>query len=35
VARIAREVIEEVAWEVVPDLCEQIIRAEIRKVTGK
>lgn len=35
ITRVAREVIEEVAWEVVPDLCEQLIRAEIRKVTGK
>jgi CheY-like chemotaxis protein len=32
VARVAREVIEEVAWEVVPDLCEELIRAEIRKM---
>ncbi|HEX7126377.1 MAG TPA: response regulator [Thermodesulfobacteriota bacterium] len=35
VTRVAREVIESVAWEVVPDLCEQLITAEIRKLTGK
>ncbi|HEY8368207.1 MAG TPA: hypothetical protein VIM86_02730, partial [Thermodesulfobacteriota bacterium] len=35
VTRVAREVIESVAWEVVPDLCEQLITAEIRKITGK
>ncbi len=34
VSRVAREVIEEVAWEVVPDLCEALIREEIRKITA-
>ncbi len=34
VTRVARDVIEAVAWEVVPELCEQIITAEIRKITG-
>lgn len=35
VSRVARQVIEEVAWEVVPDLCEALIREEIRKLTAK
>lgn len=35
VTRVAREVIESVAWEVVPDLCEAMIAAEIRRITGK
>jgi CheY-like chemotaxis protein len=30
VARISREVIEEVAWEIVPDLAETIIREQIQ-----
>lgn len=30
--RIAREVIEQVAWEVVPDLAESIIRAELKRL---
>jgi hypothetical protein len=34
VSRVAREVIEEVAWEVVPDLCEALIQEEIRKITA-
>ncbi len=34
VTRVAREVIEAVAWEVVPDLCEELITAEIRRITG-
>lgn len=32
VSRISREVIEKIAWEVVPDLAESIIREEIRKI---
>jgi CheY-like chemotaxis protein len=32
VSRISRELIEKIAWEVVPDLAESIIRAEIRKI---
>ncbi|MCK6549007.1 hypothetical protein L6R52_24390, partial [Myxococcota bacterium] len=31
--RIAREVIERVAWEVVPDLAEIIIKAELDRLT--
>lgn len=31
--RIAREIIERVAWEVVPDLAESIIREELRRLT--
>ncbi|MBI1922297.1 MAG: response regulator [Geobacter sp.] len=32
VSRISRELIEKIAWEVVPDLAESIIRDEIRKI---
>jgi CheY-like chemotaxis protein len=32
VARISREIIEKIAWEVVPDLAETLIRDEIRKI---
>jgi CheY-like chemotaxis protein len=32
VSRISRDVIEKIAWEVVPDLAEMIIREEIRKL---
>jgi hypothetical protein len=32
VAKISREIIEKIAWEVVPDLAEMIIREEIRKI---
>lgn len=32
VARISQELIEKIAWEVVPDLAERIIREEIRKI---
>lgn len=32
VARISKEIIEKIAWEVVPDLAETIIRSEIRKI---
>lgn len=32
VSRISRELIEKIAWEVVPDLAETIIREEIRKI---
>lgn len=32
VARISRDVIERIAWEVVPDLAETIIKEEIRKI---
>jgi CheY-like chemotaxis protein len=31
--QIAREVIEKIAWEVVPDLAEVIIRAELERLT--
>lgn len=31
---ISREVIEQVVWEVVPDLAETIIREEIRRLTA-
>ena len=33
VLKLSREVIERVAWEVVPDLAETIIREEIRRLT--
>lgn len=32
ISRISRELIEKIAWEVVPDLAETIIREEIRKI---
>jgi len=34
VLKISREVIERVAWEVVPDLAEAIIKDEIRRLTS-
>lgn len=32
ISRISREVIERIAWEVVPDLAETLIKEEIRKI---
>jgi len=32
VSRVSREVIERIAWDVVPDLAEAIIKEEIRKI---
>jgi CheY-like chemotaxis protein len=32
VAKISRDIIEKIAWEVVPDLAETLIRDEIRKL---
>ncbi len=32
IASISRDVIERIAWEVVPDLAETLIREEIRKL---
>jgi CheY-like chemotaxis protein len=32
VAKISRDILEKIAWEVVPDLAEMIIREEIRKI---
>jgi CheY-like chemotaxis protein len=32
IAQISKELIEKIAWEVVPDLAEVIIREEIRKI---
>jgi hypothetical protein len=32
VSRISRDIIEKIAWEVVPDLAERIIMDEIRKI---
>jgi CheY-like chemotaxis protein len=34
VLAISREVIEQVVWEVVPDLAEQLIREEIKRLTA-
>ncbi len=31
-ANVSKEIIEKIAWEVVPDLAESIIREEIRKI---
>jgi CheY-like chemotaxis protein len=32
ISTVSREIIEKIAWEVVPDLAETIIREEIRKI---
>jgi hypothetical protein len=32
IAQVSREMIEKIAWEVVPDLAEAIIKEEIRKI---
>jgi hypothetical protein len=32
VSRISRDILEKIAWDVVPDLAESIIREEIRKI---
>ncbi len=32
ISRVSRELIEKIAWEVVPDLAESIIKEEIRKI---
>lgn len=32
VSRISRDILEKIAWEVVPDLAERIIREEIQKI---
>ena len=32
VTRISRDIIEKIAWEVIPDLAETLIREEIRKI---
>lgn len=32
ISQISREIIEKIAWDVVPDLAETIIREEIRKI---
>ncbi|WP_298269884.1 response regulator transcription factor [Geobacter sp.] len=32
ISRISREIIERIAWEVVPDLAETLIKEEIRKI---
>ena len=32
VSRISRDIIEKIAWEVVPDLAERIVNEEIRKI---
>lgn len=34
VAHVAREVVERIAWEVVPDLAEAIIREELARLLG-
>jgi hypothetical protein len=35
VLKLSREVIEQVVWEVVPDLAETIIREEIKRLTAE
>ncbi|HTG80543.1 MAG TPA: response regulator [Geobacteraceae bacterium] len=32
ISRVSRDIIEKIAWEVVPDLAERIIQEEIRKI---
>lgn len=32
IAKVSRDIIEKIAWEVVPDLAEMMIREEIRKI---
>ncbi len=32
ISKVSREIIEKIAWDVVPDLAETIIREEIRKI---
>jgi len=32
ISRISKEIIEKIAWDVVPDLAEAIIKEEIRKI---
>lgn len=32
IAKLSREIIEKIAWEVVPDLAETLIKEEIRKI---
>lgn len=32
IAKVSREIIEKIAWEVVPDLAETLIKDEIRKI---
>jgi CheY-like chemotaxis protein len=32
ISKISREIIEKIAWEVVPDLAENLIKEEIRKI---
>lgn len=34
VSRLSKDIVEKIAWEVVPDLAETIIREEIRKIKG-
>ena len=34
VMAISKEVIEQVVWEVVPDLAETLIKEEIRRLTA-
>lgn len=35
VLALSREVIEQVVWEVVPELAEALIREELRRLTAK
>lgn len=35
VLALSREVVEQVVWEVVPELAEQLIREEIRRLTAE
>jgi hypothetical protein len=34
VSELARRVLEEVAWDVIPDLAETMIRREIERIRG-
>ncbi len=35
IENLARDMVEKIVWEVVPDLAEVMIREEIRKITGE
>jgi len=35
VLSLSREIIEQVVWEVVPDLAEQLIKEEIKRLTAE
>ena len=34
IAKLSREIIERIAWEIIPDLAEQIIRQHVEKLAA-